>query len=65
MVKLPVLSAKEVIKALSQLGFKHSRTKGSHFILIRETEKGKTTIPIPLYKEMAKGTLKVLLNKLV
>ena len=63
MPKLPVLSGKEVIKALSKIGFEHVRTKGSHAILNKQTEKGKVTIPVPLHKELAKGTLKSIMNQ--
>ena len=63
MPKLPVVSGKEVINALSKIGFKHVRTKGSHAILNKETDKGKVTIPVPLHKELAKGTLKSILNQ--
>ena len=63
MQTLPVLSGKEVIKALSKIGFEHVRTKGSHAILNKQTEKGKVTIPVPLHKELAKGTLKSIMNQ--
>ena len=63
MPKLPVLSGKEVIKVLSKIGFEHVRTKGSHAILNKQTEKGKVTIPVPLHKELAKGTLKSIMNQ--
>jgi len=61
--KLPVLSGKEAIKALSKIGFEHVRTKGSHAILNKQTDKGKVTIPVPLHKELAKGTLKSIMNR--
>ena len=41
MQKLPVLSGKKVVKALSKAGFKPSRRKGSHVILTKETKEGK------------------------
>ena len=63
MPKLPVVSGKEVIKALSKIGFEHVRTKGSHAILNKQTPKGKITIPVPLHKELAKGTLKSIMNQ--
>ena len=64
MPKLPRLSGKEVIKILSKIGFKHIRTRGSHAILNKEDkEKGKTTIPVPLHKELAKGTLKSIMRQ--
>jgi len=61
--KLPVLSGKDVIKVLSKIGFEHVRTKGSHTILNKKTEKGKVTIPVPLHKELAKGTLKSIMKQ--
>ena len=63
MPKLPVLSGKEVIKILSKIGFVHVRTKGSHAILNKQTPKGKVTIPVPLHRELAKGTLKSIMNQ--
>jgi len=63
MPKLPVVSGKDVIKALSKIGFEHVRTKGSHAIMNKQTEKGKITIPVPLHSELAKGTLKSIMNE--
>ena len=63
MAKLPILSGKELIKILSRLGYKHVRTRGSHIVLVRKTEKGKKTIPVPNHKELAKGTLKAIMNQ--
>lgn len=64
MPKLPVLSGKELIKFLSKIGFKHIRTTGSHAILNKEdSEKGKITIPVPLHPELAKGTLRSIMNQ--
>ena len=63
MPKLPVVSGKEVLKALSRIGFVHVRTAGSHAILNEQTDKGKITIPVPLHKELAKGTLKSIMKQ--
>ena len=63
MPKLPVVSGKDVIKVLSKIGFVHVRTSGSHAILNKQTEKGKITIPIPLHKELAKGTLRSIMRQ--
>jgi len=41
MPKLPILSGKEMIKALSKIGFTHIRTRGSHAILNKQDKKGK------------------------
>ena len=64
MPKLPVLSGKDVVKILSKIGFVHVRTKGSHAILNKQdSEKGKITVPVPLHRELAKGTLKSIMNQ--
>ncbi len=64
MPKLPVLSGKDIIKVLSKIGFEHVRTSGSHAILNKvDKEKGKVTIPVPLHKELAKGTLKSIMKQ--
>ena len=63
MPKLPILSGKELIKVLIKIGFQHIRTRGSHAILSRLTDKGKVTLPVPLHKELAKGTLKSIMNQ--
>ena len=63
MPKLPVVSGKDVVKALSKIGFEHVRTSGSHAILNKQTEQGKITIPVPLHKELAKGTLKSIMRQ--
>ena len=64
MPKLPVISGKEVVKALSKIGFKHERIKGSHAILNKQDkEKGKISLPVPLHKELAKGTLKSIMKQ--
>lgn len=58
MPKLPVVSGKETIKALSKIGFVVSKQEGSHVKMTRQTELGgKQTIIIPNYKILKRGTL--------
>ena len=57
MAKLPVVSGNDVVKLLVKAGFTHARTAGSHAILKKEDEHGKKVIPVPLHRELAKGTL--------
>ncbi|HLC32481.1 MAG TPA: type II toxin-antitoxin system HicA family toxin [Candidatus Nanoarchaeia archaeon] len=57
MSKLPVVSGQEVIKALAKIGFVHMRTTGSHAILRKSNPAGDIVVPVPLHKELAKGTL--------
>ena len=63
MPKLPALSGNEVVKVLSKIGFRHIRTRGSHAILKKQTDLGSKTIPVPLHRELAKGTLKSIMNQ--
>jgi predicted RNA binding protein YcfA (HicA-like mRNA interferase family) len=56
-MKLPRLSGRDVIKALSKVGFNPARQKGSHVILVKITEKGKKPVVVPNHKEVDKGTL--------
>ena len=57
MPKLPRLSGKEVIKALSKAGFQPARQKGSHIILISIDSTGKKAVVVPNHKEIDIGTL--------
>ncbi len=57
MVKLPVLSGRKVIKALSKIGFVQKRQKGSHIILVKESKEEKRAVVVPNHKEIDKGTL--------
>ncbi len=63
MPKLPVLSGKDIVKILSKIGYQHIRTKGSHMVMVKQTERGKKTIPVPNHKELAKGTLKAIMSQ--
>ena len=53
MVKLPVLSGEELIKALKKAGFQVVRSRGSHVSL----HKGEYKTIVPLHYEISKGTL--------
>ena len=59
--KYPVLPPKEIIKAMKKLGFERISQKGSHVKYYNsETEK---TFIIPMHYEIAKGTLKSILEQ--
>lgn len=55
MPKLPVLSARKLIKAFKKMGFDEIRQTGSH-IVMKHTD-GKIAI-IPNHKQIKKGTLR-------
>jgi len=56
MTKLPVLSGHELIKILKKAGFKPIRQKGSHIILVKESESKKALV-VPNHHEIDTGTL--------
>ena len=57
MVKLRVLSGREVCRILAQHGYKEIRQRGSHIIMQKKTESSTITIPVPNHKELRSGTL--------
>lgn len=63
MPKLPVVSGKELLKLMSSLGYVSVRQRGSHIRLEKKTPVGTHKITIVNHKEIAKGTLDDILNK--
>jgi len=62
--KLPrSLSGKEVVKILcNKFGFRVSRQKGSHVVLVKYKGGQKIVTVVPLHDELAVGTLKGVLE---
>lgn len=57
MMKLPVVSGREVVKALERAGFWFVGQRGSHAKL-RKAVEGKTrTVIVPMHDALKKGTL--------
>ena len=56
--KYPVLAPKEVVSALEKRGFSFVSQKGSHM----KYTNGARVVIIPNHAELAKGTLKSILN---
>ena len=63
MPRLPIVSGLDIVKVLCKIGYVHKRTSGSHAILQKQSEQGNITIPVPLHKELAKGTLKSIMRQ--
>ena len=59
MTRLPVLSGREVIKALSRIGYYVRDQKGSH-VHLRHPERPPLTIP--MHQEVARGTLRAIIR---
>jgi predicted RNA binding protein YcfA (HicA-like mRNA interferase family) len=62
-VKLPVVSGKELIRALEKDGFQVIRQKGSHVILQKRSAQEVLTSVVPFHDEIKKGTLRSILRK--
>lgn len=58
MPKLPVVSGKQVIKALGKIGFEKVSQKGSHIKLQRITRGFTETVTVPDHKVIKRGTLR-------
>ena len=57
--KLPSLSGKKVIRALSRLGFVVVRQRGSHVVL----QRGADMVTVPMHDPVKKSTLKSILKQ--
>jgi predicted RNA binding protein YcfA (HicA-like mRNA interferase family) len=62
MSKLPQISANELIKILSKIGFKISRQSGSH-VFLRHTDGRTTVIPNHPGEKLDRGLLNKILKK--
>jgi len=62
MTKLPLLSGKEVVRALRRNGFAVVRQKGSHIRLEKYLPDETLKITVPDHREIVPGTLKSILN---
>ena len=62
MKKLPVISGRELSKALCKFGYLHDHQRGSHIIL-RHQDPPHRRLTIPDHKEIAKGTLKNIIRE--
>jgi predicted RNA binding protein YcfA (HicA-like mRNA interferase family) len=51
--KLPLLSWREVIKALNKIGFVAARQRGSHIILVKDER----VVPVPRHNQIKRGLL--------
>lgn len=57
--KLPILSGKEVVKALGKLGYMVNDQKGSHIHLRHPILRPLT---VPKHPEVARGTLRIIIK---
>lgn len=62
MTALPVVSGREVAKALEKFGYMFDRQRGSHMIL-RQQKPPHRRLTVPDHKEIAKGTLRSIIRQ--
>ena len=61
MTKLPVVSGKQVIKALGKVGFYIHHQKGSH-VTLRKEEYHQVRVIVPVHEVVKKGTLRSIIK---
>ena len=61
--KLSVVSGKKLTQFLQNIGYEIIRQRGSHIRLRKMTITGEHNITVSLHKEIAKGTLNDILNR--
>lgn len=62
MSRLPRISGREVVKALRKIGFEKDRQRGSHIVLRQNTPPHRRIV-VPDHREIAKGTLRAIIEE--
>ncbi len=62
MKHLPVLSGKDVIRALARAGFSFVRQKGSHVRMKKQVPEATLNVTIPLHDELDRATLRSIIR---
>ena len=62
-MKLPLLSAQELIRILRKMGFEEIRQRGSHKYL-RHPDGRATVVPVHSRTDISRGLLKKILNEI-
>jgi len=62
MLKFPAIKGKDFLKFLESIGFRITRTKGSH-VRLRSEDGRATTIPIHRNKNIPKGLLRKIIRE--
>lgn len=59
---LPVVSGRDVVRALAKLGYILDRQRGSHMILRQQTPPQRR-LTVPDHNELARGTLRAIIRQ--
>lgn len=60
--KIPVITARKLVRALKRAGFLEDRQKGSHLTLINPETNKTITIPVHTGTDIGKGLLKEIIE---
>jgi predicted RNA binding protein YcfA (HicA-like mRNA interferase family) len=60
--KLPLVSGREVVRALAKIGYERDRQRGSHIVL-RQVAEPHRRLTVPDHDEIAKGTLRSIIRE--
>jgi predicted RNA binding protein YcfA (HicA-like mRNA interferase family) len=63
MSRLPLVSGKDLVKALEKAGFILLRQKGSHISMEKKDEHGTWRTVVPMHREVRPGTLHDILKQ--
>jgi predicted RNA binding protein YcfA (HicA-like mRNA interferase family) len=63
LIKLRVLSWKEVCAILKKAGFEEVRRRGSHIVMQKKKPQGTITVPVPDHNEIRSGTLQSIIRQ--
>ncbi|MBA3029470.1 MAG: type II toxin-antitoxin system HicA family toxin [Desulfobacteraceae bacterium] len=63
MVKLRILSGKEVCAILARHGFLEVRRRGSHIVMQKPLSNSTITVPVPNHSELHIGTLQSIIRQ--
>jgi len=64
MPKLPPVSGSQIVSLLLSFDYTLNRRKGSHATYAKTTNIGMHVITVPMHKEIARGTLNDILNRI-
>ncbi len=62
MSELPLISGREIVKALKKIGYEEDRQRGSHIVL-RQLKYPHRRVIVPDHKEVAKGTIRAVIRE--
>lgn len=62
MSELPVVSGRQVVKALRKIGYEFDHQRGGHIVL-RQTDPPHRRLTVPDHDELAKGTLRAIIRQ--